>query len=84
MVVYAAAQRIKWVDDFSRSRKGGWVQDRALQRSTAEVLSAIYEQDFSSFWGRSKLGAHHALATLVDAIAGGDSIVIEPVIRAAQ
>src|SRR5207302_1957227 len=40
------------------------VSDRALQRSTAEVLSAIYEQDFlpCSFGGRPKLGAHHALA----------------------
>ena len=42
------------------------VADRALQRSTAEVLSAIYEQDFlpCSFGGRPKLSAHHALATL--------------------
>ncbi len=49
------------------------VSDRALQRSTAEVLSAIYEQDFlpCSFGGRPKLGAHHALATLVEIIAGG-------------
>ena len=38
------------------------VADRALQRSTAEVLSAIYEQDFlpCSFGGRPKLSAHHA------------------------
>src|SRR6202161_1143934 len=49
------------------------VSDRALQRSTAEVLSAIYEQDFlpCSFGGRPKLSAHHALATLVEFIAGG-------------
>jgi group II intron reverse transcriptase/maturase len=49
------------------------VADRALQRSTAEVLSAIYEQDFlpCSFGGRPKLGAHHALATLGEVIAGG-------------
>jgi RNA-directed DNA polymerase len=49
------------------------VSDRALQRSTAEVLSAIYEQDFlpCSFGGRPKLSAHHALATLNEAIAGG-------------
>lgn len=42
------------------------VSDRALQRTTAEVLSAIYEQDFlpCSFGGRPKLSAHHALATL--------------------
>jgi RNA-directed DNA polymerase len=49
------------------------VSDRALQRSTAEVLSAIYEQDFlpCSFGGRPGLGAHRALATLNEVIAGG-------------
>jgi RNA-directed DNA polymerase len=49
------------------------VSDRALQRSTAEVLSAIYEQDFlpCSFGGRPRLSAHHALATLNEVIAGG-------------
>jgi RNA-directed DNA polymerase len=49
------------------------VNDRALQRSVAEVLSAIYEQDFlsCSFGGRPGLGAHHALATLNEEIAGG-------------
>src|SRR3989475_11417258 len=49
------------------------VSDRALQRTTAEVLSAIYEQDFlpCSFGGRPKLSAHHALATLNEVIAGG-------------
>jgi RNA-directed DNA polymerase len=49
------------------------VSDRALQRSTAQVLSAIYEQDFlpCSFGGRPGRGAHHALATLNEAIAGG-------------
>jgi group II intron reverse transcriptase/maturase len=48
------------------------IADRALQRSTAEVLSAIYEQDFlpCSFGGRPGLGAHHALATLTEVIAG--------------
>src|ERR1700749_159826 len=48
------------------------VSDRALQRSTAEVLSAIYEQDFlpCSFGGRPGLGAHHVLATLTEVIAG--------------
>ncbi len=48
------------------------VSDRALQRSTAEVLSAIYEQDFlsCSFGGRPGRGAHHALATLNEIIAG--------------
>lgn len=49
------------------------IADRALQRSAAEVLSAIYEQDFlpASFGGRPKLSAHHALATLNEVIAGG-------------
>jgi group II intron reverse transcriptase/maturase len=48
------------------------VSDRALQRSTAEVLSAIYEQDFlpCSFGGRPGRGAHHALVTLNEVIAG--------------
>jgi len=48
------------------------VADRALQRSVAQVLSAIYEQDFlsCSFGGRPKLSAHHALATLTEAVAG--------------
>ncbi|MDZ7582092.1 MAG: group II intron reverse transcriptase/maturase [Deltaproteobacteria bacterium] len=49
------------------------VTDRALQRSTAQVLSGIYEQDFlpCSFGGRDGLGAHRALATLNEVIAGG-------------
>lgn len=48
------------------------VADRALQRSTSTVLSAIYEQDFlnSSFGGRPKRGAHNALATLNEIISG--------------
>ncbi|MDB6106443.1 MAG: polymerase [Gammaproteobacteria bacterium] len=48
------------------------VADRALQRSVAGVLAAIYEQDFlpCSFGGRPGLGAHHALATLTEVIAG--------------
>ena len=48
------------------------VPDRALQRCTAEVLGAIYEQDFlpCSFGGRPGRGAHHALATLNEIIAG--------------
>jgi RNA-directed DNA polymerase len=48
------------------------VSDRALQRSTAEVLSCIYEQDFlpCSFGGRPKLGAHHALATFNEIVSG--------------
>src|SRR5665648_540210 len=48
------------------------VVDRALQRSTAEVLSAIYEQDFlnCSFGGRPGRGQHNALATLNEIIVG--------------
>jgi group II intron reverse transcriptase/maturase len=48
------------------------VADRVLQRSTAQVLSAIYEQDFLnfSFGGRPGRGAHNALATLNEIIAG--------------
>lgn len=48
------------------------VGDRVLQRSVADVLSAIYEQDFlsCSFGGRAGVGAHHALATLHEVIAG--------------
>lgn len=48
------------------------VADRALQRSTAQVLSAIYEQDFlsCSFGGRPGRSAHQALATLHEVIAG--------------
>jgi len=48
------------------------VKDRALQRSVSQVLSAIYEQDFlpCSFGGRSGVGAHNALATLNEVIAG--------------
>jgi RNA-directed DNA polymerase len=48
------------------------VTDRALQRSVAAVLSAIYEQDFlpCSFGGRPGRGAHHALATLGEILSG--------------
>ena len=48
------------------------VTDRALQRSVAEAMSAIYEQDFlpCSFGGRPGRSAHHALATLNELIAG--------------
>lgn len=48
------------------------VGDRVLQRSVADVLSAIYEQDFlpCSMGGRPGVGAHHALATLNEVIAG--------------
>jgi len=49
------------------------IADRALQRSAAEVMATIYEQDFLPclFGGRPRLSAHHALATLNEIIAGG-------------
>src|SRR6201997_2559515 len=49
------------------------VADRALQRSVAQVLSAIYEQDFlpCSLGGRPGRGAQQALANLQEVIAGG-------------
>lgn len=48
------------------------VADRVLQKSTAEVLNAIYEEDFldCSFGGRPKRSAHQALATLNRVITG--------------
>ena len=48
------------------------VSDRALQRSVAAVLSAIYEQAFlpCSFGGRPGRNAHHALATLGEILSG--------------
>src|SRR4029453_8701909 len=48
------------------------IGDRVLQRSVADVLTAIYEQDLlpCSFGGRPGVGAHHALATLHEVIAG--------------
>jgi RNA-directed DNA polymerase len=48
------------------------VANHALQRSVYQVLSAIYEQEFlpCSFGGRLGIGAHHALATLNEVIAG--------------
>ncbi len=48
------------------------VADRALQRSTSQVLSSIYEQDFlpCSFGGRPGIGQHHALSTLNEIICG--------------
>lgn len=48
------------------------VSDRALQRSTSQVLTAIYEEDFlpCSFGGRPGVGAHHAVSTLYEIISG--------------
>ena len=44
------------------------IADRALQKTTAEVLNSIFEQDFLgfSFGGRPKVGAHNAICTLCD------------------
>ncbi|GAB6152702.1 group II intron reverse transcriptase/maturase [Desulfosporosinus burensis] len=46
------------------------IADRALQRSVAKVLNAIYEQDFlnCSFGGRPGRSAHNALASLNETI----------------
>jgi retron-type reverse transcriptase len=46
--------------------------DRVLQRSVADVLTAIDEQELlpCSFGGRPGLGAHPALATLHEVMAG--------------
>jgi retron-type reverse transcriptase len=56
------------------------VADRALQRSVAQVLNAIYENDFlkCSFGGRPGIGQHNALTTLDEIIMGRrDSWVFE-------
>lgn len=44
-------------------------KDKALQKATVEVLSAIYEQDFlnCSFGGRPRRNAHQAIASLHNA-----------------
>jgi group II intron reverse transcriptase/maturase len=51
------------------------VADRALQRSVATVLNAIYEEDFldCSFGGRPGRGQHNALAT-INGIIGGKKV----------
>jgi retron-type reverse transcriptase len=48
------------------------VGDRVLQRSGADVLSAISEPDLlpCAFGGRPGVGAHHALATRPEVMAG--------------
>ncbi|MCP3680583.1 MAG: hypothetical protein GY782_10185 [Gammaproteobacteria bacterium] len=40
------------------------IKDKALQRATAEVLNAVYEEDFLevSYEGRPKRSAHQAIA----------------------
>ena len=47
-------------------------EDKVAQRAVTMVLEEIYEQDFlsCSFGGRAGLGAHRALATLHEVIAG--------------
>jgi RNA-directed DNA polymerase len=60
----------------ARWRNGRWAFLVSLtvhfSASRHQVLSAIYEQDFlpCSFGGRPDIGAHHALATLNEVIAG--------------
>jgi len=51
------------------------VADRALQRSVATVLNAIYEEDFlnCSFGGRPGRGQHNALTT-IDEIIGNKKV----------
>lgn len=46
------------------------VIDRVLQRSVSKILTSIFEADFmkSSFGGRPKLSAHHAIATIRQAV----------------
>ena len=72
----APAVRRSWIPKPGKSEKRPLgvpcVADRALQRRTALVLASIYEQDFlaCSFGGRPNLGAHHALATLNEIVAG--------------
>lgn len=48
------------------------INDRALQRSVADVLNAIYEQDFlpCSMGGRPGIGAHNALSTFNEVVSG--------------
>ena len=50
------------------------IADRALQRSVATVLNAIYEEDFldCSFGGRPGRGQHNALTTIHEIIGGRD------------
>ena len=49
------------------------IADRALQRSVAAVLGAIYEEDFlnCSFGGRPGRGQHNALTTMNEIICTG-------------
>jgi RNA-directed DNA polymerase len=60
----------------AKGRNGRWAFLVSLtvhfSASRYQVLSAIYEQDFlpCSFGGRADIGAHHALATLNEVIAG--------------
>lgn len=70
------AVRRVWIDKPGKKEKRPigvpCIADRALQRSTATVLSAIYEQEFlnCSFGGRPGRGQHNALATLNEIVAG--------------
>jgi len=73
---HAPAVRRVWIPKPGKDEKRPigvpGVVDRALQRSVATVLNAIYEQDFlnCSFGGRPGKGAHNALATIDEIIVG--------------
>ncbi len=55
------------------------VQDRCLQKSVADILESIYEQDFlpCSYGGRPNRSAHMALANLQEAIKKKASYIFE-------
>ncbi len=55
------------------------VTDRILQQAIAQVLSPIYEQEFSehSYGFRPKRSAHQALAKASQYVADGSSIVVD-------
>jgi len=71
---HAPAVRRVWIPKPGKEEKRPigvpCVADRALQRSVATVLNAIYEQDFlnCSFGGRPGRGQHNALVTINEII----------------
>ena len=78
-----SAQRVKRMDDFSRSQRlaespcsspgaVAALEDKIVQRATAAVLNAIYEEDFLGFsYGfRPRRGQHDALDALMTGISG--------------
>jgi len=73
---HAPAVRRVWIPKPGKEEKRPigvpCVADRALQRSVATVLNAIYEEDFlnCSFGGRPGRGQHNALVTINEIIVG--------------